>query len=158
MKGCRLISSQTVIIGMCFCLEQHCWDFQLFHLLCLNESSVRCSRSGRYGSRALWDPRDHSSAHSRPQSYSPSRSPPQNTHREGPHTNRPYKRPYTPQHHPQYRQDPGVECDSCLYNSISCHFSCKWWCSCWLRCVVLSLGLSLLCKAVCLSDNQWWHN
>ncbi|CAG06103.1 unnamed protein product [Tetraodon nigroviridis] len=64
------------------------------------------SWSGRYGSRTFWDPREHSSAHSRPHSYSPSRSPPQNTHREGPHPNRPYKRPYSPQRHPQSRHYP----------------------------------------------------
>ncbi|TWW59498.1 zinc finger protein 638-like [Takifugu flavidus] len=64
------------------------------------------SRSGRYGSRALWDSRDHSPAHSRPRSYSPPKSP-QSTHREGSHTNRPYRRPYSTQYHPQYRNYAG---------------------------------------------------
>ncbi|XP_078022456.1 uncharacterized protein LOC117254879 isoform X3 [Epinephelus lanceolatus] len=49
------------------------------------------SRSGRYGSRALWDPRDQSPSHtvSRSLSSSPPPSPSHSRHRVGPHSRRP---------------------------------------------------------------------
>lgn len=87
--------------------EQRLCHFQLFHWICLNGICFHCSRSGRYGSRALWDSRDHSPAHSRPRSYSPPKSP-QSTHREGSHTNRPYRRPHPTHYRPQYRNYAGM--------------------------------------------------
>ncbi|XP_070778079.1 zinc finger protein 638-like [Enoplosus armatus] len=59
------------------------------------------SRSRRYGSRALWDPKDHSPSHSvsRSLSCSLSPSPPHSKHRAGPHPHRPHGRPYSPHRH-----------------------------------------------------------
>ncbi|GAA6228710.1 zinc finger protein 638-like [Lates japonicus] len=60
------------------------------------------SRSGRYGSRALWDPKDHSPSHSVSRSLSGSLtpSPPHNRNRVGPHPHKPHGKPYPPQ--PRY--------------------------------------------------------
>ncbi|XP_068448297.1 zinc finger protein 638-like isoform X2 [Clinocottus analis] len=56
------------------------------------------SRSGRYGSRALWDPKTQSSSHSVSQSLSgsPTPSPPRSKHRVGPYPYRPHTGPYSP--------------------------------------------------------------
>ncbi|XP_044044998.1 zinc finger protein 638-like isoform X3 [Siniperca chuatsi] len=64
------------------------------------------SRSGRYDSRALWDPKDHSPSHSvsRSLSCSPTPSPPHSKHRVGPHPHRPHRRPYSPHHHPRHQR------------------------------------------------------
>ncbi|XP_070710695.1 zinc finger protein 638-like [Pempheris klunzingeri] len=63
-------------------------------------------RSGRYGSRALWDPKDRSPSHSlsRSLSCSPSPSPPPSKHRVGPDPHRPRGRPYSPHHHPRHQR------------------------------------------------------
>ncbi|XP_029293106.1 LOW QUALITY PROTEIN: zinc finger protein 638-like [Cottoperca gobio] len=60
-------------------------------------------RSGRYGSRALWDPKDHSPSHSVSPSLScsPTPSPPQGNQRVGPH--RPHTGPYSPHHQPRHQ-------------------------------------------------------
>lgn len=73
--------------------------------LSFNKCCLWSSRSGRYGSRALWDPKDHSPPHSvsRSLSGSPSPSPPHSRHRVGPHPRRPHGRPYSPHHHPRYQ-------------------------------------------------------
>ncbi|XP_051242342.1 zinc finger protein 638 isoform X1 [Dicentrarchus labrax] len=67
------------------------------------------SRSGRYGSRALWDPKDHSLSHSA--SQSPSRSltpsPPHSRRLVGPHLHRRSGRPYSPHHHPHQQHYTG---------------------------------------------------
>nr|XP_020464649.1 zinc finger protein 638-like isoform X2 [Monopterus albus] len=59
------------------------------------------SRSGRYGSRALWDPKDGSPFRpgSRSLSTSPPPGPPHNTQRVAPHPHRPRGKPYSPPHH-----------------------------------------------------------
>nr|XP_040043536.1 zinc finger protein 638-like isoform X2 [Gasterosteus aculeatus aculeatus] len=56
------------------------------------------SRSGRYGSRALWDPMAHSPSHSVSRSLSGSRtpSPPPSKHRVGPRPHRANKGPFSP--------------------------------------------------------------
>ncbi|KAM3622833.1 uncharacterized protein V6R79_003722 [Siganus canaliculatus] len=66
------------------------------------------SRSGRYGSRALWDPKDHSPSLSMSRSLSGSRtpSPPHGRPRMGPHHSRVHGRPYSPQRHPRYQHPP----------------------------------------------------
>uniref|UniRef100_A0A3B5BE80 Zinc finger protein 638-like n=1 Tax=Stegastes partitus TaxID=144197 RepID=A0A3B5BE80_9TELE len=63
------------------------------------------SRSGRYGSRALWNPKDRSSLHStsRSLSRSPTPSPPGGKHRVDAHPHRPHGRPYSPHSHPRHR-------------------------------------------------------
>ncbi|KAA8594410.1 hypothetical protein FQN60_011545 [Etheostoma spectabile] len=65
------------------------------------------SRSGRYGSRALWDPKDHSPSHSasRSLSCSPTPSPPHGKHRVGrPHPHRLSTRPYSSHlHQPRHQ-------------------------------------------------------
>ncbi|XP_070832763.1 zinc finger protein 638-like isoform X2 [Chaetodon trifascialis] len=63
------------------------------------------SRSGRYGSRALWNPKDLSPSHSmsRSLSSSPTSSPPHSKHRVGPHSHRLHRRPYSPHHHPRHQ-------------------------------------------------------
>ncbi|XP_026215735.1 zinc finger protein 638-like isoform X2 [Anabas testudineus] len=60
------------------------------------------SRSGRYGSWALWDPRDGSPSHSisRSLSCSPPSSPPHSKHKDVPH--RTHRRPYSPHGHPRH--------------------------------------------------------
>ncbi|XP_042340617.1 zinc finger protein 638-like [Plectropomus leopardus] len=63
------------------------------------------SRSGRYGSRAQWDPRDHSRSHSRSISTSPPQSPSHSRHRVGPHSHRLHTGPYHP-HHQHYTGGP----------------------------------------------------
>ncbi|XP_045903071.1 zinc finger protein 638-like isoform X1 [Micropterus dolomieu] len=67
------------------------------------------SRSGRYGSRALWDPKDHSPSHSvsRSLSCSLTPSPPHSRHRVGPHLHRPHRRPYSPHHQPRHQHYTG---------------------------------------------------
>ncbi|XP_072239753.1 uncharacterized protein [Leuresthes tenuis] len=59
------------------------------------------SRSGRYGSRALWDPKDGSPFHSASRSLSRSPSPSQGRHRVDSHPHRPHGRPYSTHHHPR---------------------------------------------------------
>ncbi|TDH16594.1 hypothetical protein EPR50_G00021640 [Perca flavescens] len=64
------------------------------------------SRSGRYGSRALWDPKDHSPSHSasRSLSCSPTPSPPHGKHRVGrPHPHRLSTGPYSSHHQPRHQ-------------------------------------------------------
>ncbi|XP_054461246.1 zinc finger protein 638-like [Anoplopoma fimbria] len=58
------------------------------------------SRSGQYGSRALWDPKTHSPSHSvqRSLSGSPTRSPPHSKHRVGPHPHRLQPGQYSSRH------------------------------------------------------------
>ncbi|XP_030580465.1 zinc finger protein 638-like [Archocentrus centrarchus] len=65
------------------------------------------SRSGRYGSRALWDPKDHSPSHSISQSHSHSRSPspPPRKRRVDGRSYRPQKRPDSPHCHPRHQPD-----------------------------------------------------
>lgn len=77
--------------------------------LSINKCCLWSSRSGRYGSRALWDPKDHSPPHSvsRSLSGSPSPSPPHSRHRVGPHPHRPHGRPYSPHHRPRYQHYAG---------------------------------------------------
>ncbi|XP_073333079.1 uncharacterized protein [Pagrus major] len=67
------------------------------------------SRSGRYGSRALWDPRDGSPSHSMCGSHScsPTPSPPHSKHRVGPHPHRPHGKPYSPNYHPRHQHYTG---------------------------------------------------
>ncbi|XP_034749834.1 zinc finger protein 638-like [Etheostoma cragini] len=70
------------------------------------------SRSGRYGSRALWDPKDHSPSHSasRSLSCSPTPSPPHGKHRVGhphPHPYRLSTRPYSSHHQPRHQHYTG---------------------------------------------------
>ncbi|XP_036927949.1 zinc finger protein 638-like [Acanthopagrus latus] len=62
------------------------------------------SRSGRYGSRALWDPRDGSPSHSMcgSRSCSPTPSPPHSKNRAGPYLHRPHGRPYSPNYRHQH--------------------------------------------------------
>ncbi|XP_010752501.2 zinc finger protein 638-like isoform X1 [Larimichthys crocea] len=63
------------------------------------------SRSGRYGSRALWDPKDHSPSDSvsRSLSHSPPPSPPHSKHRLGSHPHSRHGRShYHRHHHPPY--------------------------------------------------------
>ncbi|KAM9363183.1 uncharacterized protein ABDE67_013971 isoform 2-T2 [Symphorus nematophorus] len=66
------------------------------------------SRSGRYGSRALWDPKDDSPSHSvsRSLSGSPTPSPPRR-HGVGPPPHRLHGRPYSPHHHPRHQHYTG---------------------------------------------------
>ncbi|XP_074484176.1 uncharacterized protein LOC141763615 isoform X1 [Sebastes fasciatus] len=63
------------------------------------------SRSGQYGSRALWDPKNHSPSHSvsRSLSGSPTPSPPHGKHRVGPHPYRPHAEPYSPHYQPRHQ-------------------------------------------------------
>ncbi|KAG8014972.1 RNA-binding protein 20 [Nibea albiflora] len=75
----------------------------------LRRSAFRCStaqycRSGRYGSRALWEPKDHSPSHSvsRSLSHSPPPSPPHSKHRLGSHPHSRHGRPHHHPHHPHY--------------------------------------------------------
>ncbi|XP_035772431.1 uncharacterized protein LOC102790544 [Neolamprologus brichardi] len=65
------------------------------------------SRSGRYGSRALWDPKDGSPSRSMSQSLSRSRSPspPSKKRRVDSHPFRPQKRRNSPQRYPQQMHD-----------------------------------------------------
>ncbi|KAG7235850.1 hypothetical protein INR49_002103, partial [Caranx melampygus] len=60
------------------------------------------SRDVRYGSQALWDPKDHSPSHSmsRSLSGSPSPGPPHSKHGLGPHPHGPHGKLYSP--HPRY--------------------------------------------------------
>uniref|UniRef100_A0A3B4Y3M2 Matrin-type domain-containing protein n=3 Tax=Seriola lalandi dorsalis TaxID=1841481 RepID=A0A3B4Y3M2_SERLL len=62
------------------------------------------SRSGQYGSRALWDLKDHSPSHSvsRSLSGSPTPGPPHSKHELGPHPHRPHGKLYSP--HPRCHQ------------------------------------------------------
>ncbi|TKS69402.1 Zinc finger protein 638 [Collichthys lucidus] len=61
------------------------------------------SRSGRYGSRALWDPKDHSPSNSvsRSLSHSPPLSPPHSKHRLGSHPHS-HRRSHHHPHYPHY--------------------------------------------------------
>ncbi|XP_034398430.1 zinc finger protein 638-like isoform X1 [Cyclopterus lumpus] len=67
------------------------------------------SRSGRYGSRALLDPKTHSPSHSVCQSLSgsPTPSPPRSKHRVGPHLNRLHTGPYSPHNQPHHQHYTG---------------------------------------------------
>lgn len=71
------------------------------------------SRSGRYGSRALWDPKDGSPFHSR--SRSP--SPPASRRRLEAHSHGSRGRPYSSQHHPRPYHNSG-NTDKWLWNSF----------------------------------------
>nr|XP_046255786.1 zinc finger protein 638-like isoform X2 [Scatophagus argus] len=73
-------------------------------------------RSGQYGSRALWDPKDHSPSHSasRSLSYSPSPSPPHSRRRGGRHPHRPHERLHSSHHHPPYQHYIGGSSHSSL--------------------------------------------
>ncbi|XP_059190582.1 zinc finger protein 638-like isoform X2 [Centropristis striata] len=63
------------------------------------------SRSGRYGSRALWDPKDNSPSQSasRSLSGSPDPSPPRSKRRVGPHPHWLHPRPYSPHHQTRHQ-------------------------------------------------------
>ncbi|KAG7235856.1 hypothetical protein INR49_002053 [Caranx melampygus] len=63
---------------------------------------LRNNRDVRYGSQALWDPKDHSPSHSmsRSLSGSPSPGPPHSKHGLGPHPHGPHGKLYSP--HPRY--------------------------------------------------------
>ncbi|KAM6939621.1 uncharacterized protein FYW49_008509 [Xenentodon cancila] len=59
------------------------------------------SQSGRYGSRALWDPKDGSPFHSASQSLSRTPTPPRSKYQVDTHLHRPHGRPYSPHRHPR---------------------------------------------------------
>ncbi|XP_026027912.1 zinc finger protein 638-like isoform X2 [Astatotilapia calliptera] len=63
------------------------------------------SRSGRYGSRALWDPKDGSPSRSMSHSLSRSPSPPSKKRRVDSHPFRPQRRRNSPQRYPQQTHD-----------------------------------------------------
>ncbi|KAM4750774.1 uncharacterized protein FYW61_004838 isoform 2-T2 [Anableps anableps] len=67
------------------------------------------SRSGRYGSRALWDPKDGSPFNSAPRSLSHSPSSSRGKYRREPYIPRPHGRPYSPPRHsrPLYHTEHG---------------------------------------------------
>lgn len=66
------------------------------------------SRSGRYGSRALWDPKDGSPSRSMSHSLSRSPSPPSKKRRVDSHPFRPQRRRNSPQRYPQQTHDTGT--------------------------------------------------